>query len=247
RLGALPEVVVVDVVTRAVRVVASDARTRFVMPAWRPDTGALVVAAGAEDDTFNLFEIELGGSGCRQLTHTSGSTFWPDVSPDGRTLAFAGYTTAGYDIFSMPYPQPVPGSVPQPAPAWCHPGDRHVPGMPGGAGHVPGTSPRTYDPLPTLTPTSWAPLIVGDAEQVRFGAAIAGVDVLGYPRYALDATWLVSRPVDAPAPNAALPDWSVFYAYDRWRPTLYAAASSTPSFFPGPPTDLGTPSADTRR
>src|SRR5262249_27442766 len=104
-----------------------------------------------------------------------------------------------------------------------------------------------YDPLPTLTPTSWAPLIVGDAEQVRFGAAIAGVDVLGYHRYALDATWLVSRPVDAPAPNAALPDWSVFYAYDRWRPTLYAAPSSTTSFFPGPPTDLGTPSADTRR
>ena len=104
RLGAMPEIVVVDVQTRAVRIVASDVRTRYVMPAWRPDGAALVVAAAPEDQTFNLVEVAVDGSSMRQLTHTSGGALWPDVSSDGRTLAFAGYTVDGYDIFTMPYP-----------------------------------------------------------------------------------------------------------------------------------------------
>ena len=36
RLGALPEIVLVDVATKAVRVVAVGAGHWFVMPAWRP-------------------------------------------------------------------------------------------------------------------------------------------------------------------------------------------------------------------
>jgi Tol biopolymer transport system component len=40
------------------------------------------------------------------LTHTTGGATWPDVSPDGRTLAFVGYTTGGDDLFTMPYPAP---------------------------------------------------------------------------------------------------------------------------------------------
>src|SRR3954447_14671238 len=240
RLGAMPEIVVVDAQTRAVRVVATDVRTRYVMPAWRPDGAALVVAAAPEDETFNLVEVAVDGSSMRQLTHTTGGALWPDVSPDRRTIAFAGYTVDGYDIFTMPYP--AANSVVGPP---SHGGREVRP-------ETPDLNPFTsqtqaYSPLPTLVPTSWSPVIETDAEQLRVGAAVTGVDVLGYHTYAVDATWLTSSPAGAIAPNGAVPDWHAYYAYDRWRPTWYAAASTSTSFFTGPPTAAGTPSSATRR
>ena len=63
RLGAMPEIVIVDVATEAVRVDRRRRRrTRFVTPAWRPDGGAIVAAAAPDDETFNLFEFSLDGS-----------------------------------------------------------------------------------------------------------------------------------------------------------------------------------------
>ena len=41
----------------------------------------------------------------RRLTHLTGGATWPDVSPDGRVLAFVGYTAEGFELFSMPYPE----------------------------------------------------------------------------------------------------------------------------------------------
>ena len=245
RVGGMPEIAIVDATTGQLRVVAADAHTRFATPAWRPDGAAVVVAAARDDETFNLFEVAADGSAMRQLTHTTGGALWPDVSPDGETIAFAGYTTAGYDVFTMPYPAAAGES-----------GDggdsaRHVPDTClARAWHVPGTSmapARRYNPLPTLTPRSWTPILVADTDQVRVGAALSSADVLGYHAYAADATWLVSGPGSAPTPSAAAPDWSIAYAYDRWRPTFFAAASSTTSFFAGPATDSGAPSAATRR
>jgi WD40 repeat protein/surface antigen Omp85-like protein len=236
RIGTMPELVVVDVASAAVRVVASASDTRFVAPAWRPDGGAIVAAVARGEDTFNLFEFVLDGSGARQLTTTSGGATWPDVSPDGRTLVFVGYTPDGFDVFAMPYPatggQLVSFGAVQAAtaPAILQP-----------------YKTAGYSPLPTLKPTSWSPVLETGDEQVRVGLATGGVDVLGYHGYAAAATWLVASPDDAPTPNAAAPDWNVFYAYDRWRPTLYASASSETSFFAGPATDAGTPALATRR
>ena len=134
RLGEMPEIVVVDVATRAVRVVAADPHTRYVTPAWNPDARAIVAAAAPGEETFNLAEFAVDGSGTRQLTHTTGGALWPDVAPDGKTIVFAGYTTAGYDVFAMPYPArpgiaaataprdaavEVAPALP-PAPAWRH-------------------------------------------------------------------------------------------------------------------------------
>jgi hypothetical protein len=48
-------------------------------------------------------------------------------------------------------------------------------------------------------------------------------------------------------PTAASPDWQMYYVYDRWRPTFYAAASNVTSFFAGPATDAGSSSSSTRR
>ncbi len=106
RLGALSEIVVVDMSTHVVRVVASDPEARIVTPAWRPDGRAIVAAADYNGDTFNLYEFDIDNrSAARQLTHTSGGALWPDVSKSGDLIAFAGYTVDGFDVFTIPYPR----------------------------------------------------------------------------------------------------------------------------------------------
>ena len=239
RLGAMSEIVTVDVAAKSVRVVAAAPHTRFVMPAWRPDGAAIVAAAAPDEQTFNLFEFSLDGSTTRQLTRTTGGALWPDVAPDGTTIVFVGYTTDGSDLFSTPYPAATDGVVQAFRPAVV-------------ATAVPPADPtiRTstdYSPLTTLKPTSWTPVVETGGDQARVGAGISGYDVLGYHAYAASATWLVSSPRDVLKPHAASPDWQLYYVYARWRPSFYVTATSATSFFAGPATDAGTPTSATRR
>ena len=207
RLGGLPEIVVVDVTTRLARVVASDANARLVTPTWRPDGRAIVAAADLRGGPFNLYEFTVDASASpQQLTHLPGGATWPDVSADGRTIVFVGYTTDGFDVFQMPYPVSTPASlVPQDSsPAPSTPAEAEASGP---------VASRRYTPLPTLKPTSWSPIVESDGEQIRGGAETSGFDVLGYHSYFASATWLISGPSGAVTPNAATPDWQVYYAY----------------------------------
>ncbi|HEX7136237.1 MAG TPA: hypothetical protein VF219_00245 [Vicinamibacterales bacterium] len=237
RPGMDPELAVVDVATRDVRVLAGAAGTRIVTPTWRPDGRAIVAAVAVQDSSFNLVEFPLSAPGPpRQLTHTSGGATWPETSPDGRMLIFVGYSADGFDLYSLPYPDDAPPALLPTGAVVDQP-----------ARQPPTATASTYSPLPTLGPTSWTPLVVWDSDQARLGAATFGGDILGYHLWAASATWLASAPEGAPTPGRAAPDWSVSYAYDRWRPTFFVAASTETSFFAGPATPAGTPSTATDR
>src|SRR5207237_5442053 len=71
-----------------------------------------------------------------------------------------------------------------------------------------------YQPLRTLKPTYWEPIVASDAGETLIGAATAMFDALGRHAYAASAAWSGAR---------GRPDWNVSYAYDRWRPTLFAS------------------------
>jgi hypothetical protein len=243
RQGGLSEIVLVNAATGAVRVLASAPDTRFVTPAWRPDGGAIVAASAPVDATFNLIEVAVDGSSTRTITNRTGGALWPDVSPDGRTIVFVGYTTSGYDLFSLPYPTIVDAVVPNQIEPPLRADTPVTPDRPA-SGDLPI---RSYSPLETLRPTSWTPIVNSDANQVRIGAALSAYDVLGYHAYAAAATWLVASPEGAQAPSTAAPDWQVSYLYERWRPTFYIAAASDTSFFAGPASAAGTATAATRR
>lgn len=251
RPGALSEIVVIDVATRALRVVASDAHARIVTPAWRPDGHALVAAVAPEDAPFNLHEFLLDTRvASRQLTRTTGGAIWPDVAPDGQSIVFAGYTADGFDLFLIAYPSdttPVVSVTNDVRPdSGARVAQDFSPAVLADRGSAMGPA-IAYHPWPTLKPTSWFPVVAGDSHQLRAGAATAGADVLRYHAYVASATWLVGGTVGADPPNAAVPDWQIAYAYNRWRPTFWVAASSDTTFFAGPPTDGGVPSAATRR
>jgi len=252
RRGSLSEIALVDPATREVRVVASRADARIVTPAWRLDGLAVVAAVSVEDDPFNLFEFTLADGAARQLTHTTGGATWPDVSPDGRTLAFIGYTADGFDVFTEPYPNPskrdaaeaTGRSEPKPD-TTDRPEGRMQTFSSANAAQTFSPAPA-YSPWPTLAPTSWSPIITSDGTQVRAGAGVAGVDILQYHAYAASASWLVSGPAGS-GDTQSTPDWQASYSYNRWRPILFVSASSQTSFFAGPATAAGRPSTATER
>jgi dipeptidyl aminopeptidase/acylaminoacyl peptidase len=79
RFGARAEVVLVDEATRAVRVVAGDARGRATTPAWRPDGRGIVVAMAHDGDVITsqalspeILELARGPIGApptREIAH----------------------------------------------------------------------------------------------------------------------------------------------------------------------------------
>ena len=132
----------------------------------------------------------------------------PAVSPDGKMLVFVGYTTEGYDLFSMPLASAAwstasaPSSAPSPKAA---PLTEPI-----------ATPDHAYRPWRTLVPQFWMPILESDAGEVSAGAANQASDALGRHTYGATVAWTSSR---------ARPDWSVAYAYDRWWPTLFASVS----------------------
>jgi hypothetical protein len=240
RLGRQSEIVLVDSVTGAVRVLATAGSARIVTPTWRPDGAAVIAAADYDEETFNLYEYRLApGTAPRQLTATTGGATWPDISPDGRTLVFVGYTADGFDLFTLPYPSdPVERTgagtdTEMAAPSRVEPPQAQ-------------TTEHGYSPWPTLAPTSWFPILEND-DQLRAGFSTTGTDVLGRHAYTLGATWLLRPPDDAHAPGAGTPDWDASYVYDRWRVSLFASASSQTLFYAGLADPDGRPSDVTLR
>jgi hypothetical protein len=231
RLGSGSEVVVVDTATCTVRVVATGA-TRAVTPTWRPDGRAIVAAVDDENRSFSLWEFLLEGDPVRrQLTRRE--AVWPDVSADGSTIVFVGYTERGFDLFAIPYATVSSADdLVAARPAFAA-ADRATES--GALAAFPssrrGMIAAPYRPWSTLAPTSWNPIYLSDATQFRLGVATGGFDILGYHAYAASATWRLSGPDAFGQPARRAADWAVSYAYDRWRPRLFLSRSKATSFF----------------
>jgi hypothetical protein len=206
------ELVLIDADTRAVRVLAARTDARLVTPSWTADGATVLFSASPNDSPFNVYAIDLSGSDVRQVTDTVGGAQFPELSPDG-TLTYVGYTPAGYDLFSVSTDRA----------AWKTTGLRlkaeatAVEKQPTDSGGYRLQADETrYRPWRTLVPTFWTPIADTDAGEVVFGAGTSMYDALGRHAYAVDAGWTANR---------ARPDWHAVYAYDRWRPTLFASYS----------------------
>src|SRR5262249_41897220 len=152
---------------------------------------AIVAAADESDGPFDLYEIPFDTVDnqpppLRRLTSLTGGATWPDISSDGRTLVFVGYTIEGFDLFEMPYPLTSADlSLASMRVHASEPPNRDVSGSSAIEGEP--SSARRYSPLPTLAPRSWRPILEGSRDELRLGAETDGTDVLGYHGYALSA------------------------------------------------------------
>ena len=199
--GSLPAIALVEVATGAVRLAAASPTARCVSPMWLPDGRRLMFAADPGDAPFTLFAADLTTGAVERLAGVpSGRS--PDVSADGRTLVYVGYTPDGDDLFTLPLERA--SWLPE---AWAAAVD------PIAAAEIPGPSAAPYRPWNTLAPRFWTPTLGTDSGETFAGAAVAGSDALGRHGYGATISWA----------SRARPDWQVAYTYDRWWPTLFAS------------------------
>ena len=230
-LGGSSDIVLVDGQSGDVRVVTSTRLARNVTPAWAP-TGRTILFASDRDGRFNLYAVDLDrepsapgltAPGLWQLTALPGGATSPDVSPDGRTIVYVGYTPEGFDLFTMPFERSAWHAVDEQEPSPDPPsgsGESHASDQPSARAV---SAPR-YQPLKTLLPSYWVPTLEIDGNEIRCGASTGGIDVLARHAYSLSAAWPVCG--NSERASSRRPDWHVAYVYDRWRPTFFATASA---------------------
>jgi hypothetical protein len=180
--GGRYDVVVMDTAGRMERELTSD-RALDLTPAWSPD-GHYVVFSSDRTGIPNLFAYDLRDGRLLQVTNLLTGAFQPDVSPDGRSIAFAWYRSDGLHIARIPYDpaawRPAPpvraeAAAPGPDPS------RYT-----AASDAPS---RPYSPWRTLPPTAWSPAFTEGTELgTGFGASVAGSDIINRHTYSAAAT-----------------------------------------------------------
>jgi hypothetical protein len=206
--GGPSEIVIVDPADRAVRRLASLSGGRNASPVWTPDGARVIFSAALPGEPFRLYAVDVASGGLFALEGAGATARSADISPDG-SLVFVGYTSEGYDLFSVTPAQarwtpiaPGPGATT----AVSHGLDRLERSRIDAA---------AYSPWRTLAPRFWTPTVESDSGEVVAGAATGSLDALGRHAYAVEAGW----------GGRARPDWQALYAYDRWRPTFFASIS----------------------
>jgi Tol biopolymer transport system component len=207
--GGPSEIVLIDVATKQARAIASLPGGRSGSAAWMPDGRHVLFAAAVNDEPFRIYRVDIGAGAITRLEGTGPSGQFPDVSPDGARVVFVGNTADGYDLFALGLDDARWTAVEASASAVSSPS----PDAAGPAALFASSTGKPYSPLPTLAPTFWTPTIESDAGELVVGAATGSADALGRHAYGIEGGWSAR----------ARPDWQVAYAYDRWRPTLFAA------------------------
>ncbi|MDB4943734.1 MAG: tolB protein precursor [Labilithrix sp.] len=95
----------------------------------------------------NVFAFELETGRLRQVTNVLTGAYMPEPSPDGKTLAYVGYTTAGFDLFAMPLDERLWTDAPEPL------DDRPAPPQ---ILNAKTWAVQPYSPWRTLIPRKWS-------------------------------------------------------------------------------------------
>ena len=129
-------------------------------PAWSPD-GEYLLFSSDRDGINNLYAYSLADGRFFKITNVTTGAFAPDVSPDGREIAYVGYSVEGYDLRVMDFDPALWREVDLEKEEWPE-----WPGWPKLDYPV-----RPYNPGPALRPKLWLPLVTPEgAGLVTFGA-----------------------------------------------------------------------------
>jgi hypothetical protein len=201
--GAL-DIVRVDPATGEATPLTRD-RAKDVEPAWTPD-GSHVVFRSDRDGVSNLYAVRVADGALFRVTNVLGGAFTPDVSRDGRAIAFASYGARGYDVHSMDFD-----------PAALVPAAFFVDAYPAPfAEPAPARAPdRPYRPASLLLPRFWTPYLDRSSRETKVGAVSGGTDALFRHAWAAEAHY---------GTGTERAGGRVFYQYDRFWPTFTVAA-----------------------
>jgi len=209
--GGWLDLVRVDPVTGAAFQLTQD-RAKDVEPTWTPD-GQAVVFRSDRDGVSNLHALRLSDHRVVRVTNVLGGAFQPSVSPDGRAVAYADYSSLGYDVRIAPLdlaaaPAATAFVDEYPAPQ-ADPARSEAPVEP-------------YRAWSMLLPRFWTPWLQLDQDDSRIGLATGGSDALFRHGWGARATY---------GTGTERINLNGFYLYDRFRPTLIVSGQDTTSLF----------------
>lgn len=149
--------------------------------------GRHVLFVSDREDTFNVYAVDVERGEVRRVVDTLGLARHPIPTPDGRGILFLDTHLDGVDLYAAALDldhAPVVGPAPAAPP-------RRLPSREA-AGPV-----EAYNPLPTLLPRSWMPLVATDPlGGTAVGVAVTGRDAAERFAMAAQATWgfAIERP-----------------------------------------------------
>lgn len=169
RAGGLRDVALIDVSTGRIQAITND-RAQDTGPTFSPD-GARVYFSSDRTGVANLYSYHLASGTLRQVTNVVSGAYQPAVSPDGRSIAYIGYTSYGFDLFVLE--EGLEGF--RAAPAYV---DRHPPSSE--TEPILTAEASAYDPWATIYPRSYFLDLVQDTFGMQLGISTAGEDVAGF-------------------------------------------------------------------
>jgi hypothetical protein len=190
RSGGSYDIVVLDLRAGRTTVVFSGPGINAA-PAWSPD-GRWLVFWSDRSGIANLYAVDPAGGGAslRQITNVLTGAYFPDVSPDGRWIAYSRYDHDGFTVERMPF-DPRMWRAPGAAPAASALTARHTYEAPAepliadveSAFARADTSvgdARGYRPLRSLWPRFWMPIVqTDDTDAWYYGIWSFGRDLVG--------------------------------------------------------------------
>ncbi|MEK6744632.1 MAG: BamA/TamA family outer membrane protein [Nitrospirota bacterium] len=176
-------------------------------PAWSRD-GKYLYFSSDRSGIFNIYAYEPETKNLFQVTNVLGGAFSPAPSPDGKTLAFASYSSTGYDVHTMSLDR----EAWKPAEPYT---DRYP--SPSYAEKPVDASSRPYSALSTIYPRFWIPWFGSSGESgTLYGGLTFGQDAVQRHRYTASALY---------GPRNSRTWYGIDYFYDGLYPTLHLHAS----------------------
>ncbi len=198
--GGYRDIAITDVKSKRTRRLMRD-RAQDQQPAWSPD-GQRLYFVSDRNGIANVYAYDVASKRLRMVTNVKTGAYMPAVSTDGRTLYYVGYTSAGFDLFSMQLNEERFLEAPPPPPARPDPPPEPL------RRRYPVTA---YNPLDSIGPTSY----LAEYGPGSFGQSLtvstSGSDAVGL--HAFNAAVSVETQQGEPSASAG-------YAYRGLDPTL---------------------------
>jgi Tol biopolymer transport system component len=183
RRGGYRDIYLVDPETGTETRITSD-RALDTGPAWSPD-GRWLYFSSDRTGISNIYAYELASGTTMQVTNVLGGAFQPAISPDGSTLVYAGFTSRGFDLWTLPLDA-----------ARFRAADPYVDDRPEPANDDAEILPlvsENYDPLERFLPRSYGLSLGDDGTQARLVVQTAGGDAVRYAEYTGHGSTSASR------------------------------------------------------
>lgn len=153
-------------------------------PAFSPD-GKWLFFHSDRTGVMNIYAWEIATQRLKQVTNVINGAYQPEISPNGKTLLYVGYTSKGFDLFAMPLDEAT----------WLdalpyvddRPAMHHIP-PPIDTPSVP------YNPLHTLRPRKFSLDITPGNFGQAFVVSTSGADIAGMHALTLSMTSESDKP-----------------------------------------------------